>query len=460
MPMVIGGVVVVALLATGGLVLAMSGDDDGGDGKGGGPGASGEQAKVLAKIPTPKVGTETVTMGMWVTEKNFVKGDVNKLVGYTPNGGSKQWEIPFGGQICWSSPHMTEDGKTAVLFKEGASEDSDCNQVGLVDLNKGELVWKKTAADPDGETIEFDEVTIGGGTVAAGGTYGDAAWSLDGKPLWKPKAYDAECTDAGYGGGGKKLVALKTCESGDSSSDSTWTVETVDPTTRQVTSSYAVPGTPEHVHVLATDPLVLGVDTGDAAAGTNVTDIVTVDDSAARGKVLSEIDVVAAGYEPECPGVNVEGCRELAIDKDKGLIYLASGVSGSYSGQIVTALDLKTGKKVGATQGTEEEAKKMELTDLAPVHVDKDGSVIVYQESKASEGGAVLRLDPKSFATEELMRSPDAVKEIEGDMFVYADRRIIFTGDRLYLGDDQADRPSADTDAKEGRQLALVLGTG
>ncbi|MEU5922489.1 hypothetical protein ABZ817_02155 [Streptomyces antimycoticus] len=440
--LIVGGALAVALVTGCG-----SGDDDDGGQNGGS--SQGAQAKTLGKVAMPKVGKETNTMGTWVTDTTFVKGDVNKIVGYSLDGAKSRWEIPLGGQLCWASPHMTKEGLTAVLFRDGAGEDAQCTRVGLVDLKKGKLVWQKEGSDSEGNAgVQFDEVTIGGGTVAAGGTGGGGAWSLDGKPLWKP-AYLADCDDNGYAGGDDKIVAIRGCDSEDSSTERL-EVQTVDPKTREVTSSYKLDEKVEYAHVISTAPLVVAVDTGDSDAGTGTTDILTIDDSGKQGKLLSTVDVLAKGYQPNCPATSVEGCTELAFDRASGTLYLSSEVDVDHGGpgERISGLNLKTGKETGKT-------KMAESRSLIPIQTDDDGSLIAYLGSMYSEAGGVVRVDPKTFEMETLQTHPDDMKDVESDLDTYGECTMIYAGKKLYIGDSRVSRPSSDS---AGRPLAIVFG--
>ncbi|MCT2588527.1 hypothetical protein LHJ74_00960 [Streptomyces sp. N2-109] len=442
------GVVVAAavagVLVIGGGVWFVTGGDEGEEG---GDSASGPaEAEVLHKVPMPKVNDETGAMGMWTTDKNFVKSGVKEIVGYPLDGGKAAWKIPLGGDVCWSSQTVTKEGRVAVLFEDGKQADPECTEVGLVDVQKGKLLWKKQAVDSWGDTMDFDEVTIGGSTIAAGGTSGGAAWSSEGKELWKP-GDDDKCDDNGYAGGEKKLVVVRECGDADPPK---LQVDTLDPETGTATSSYQLPPGPEYVHVASTDPLVFGIDTGDAEPGISVTDFMTVDDSGAQGKLLSKIDVLADAYEGDCPATSVEGCTELIVAKSTGTLYLGSDKTpdDQYDiGNKIVAFDLKSGKKKGSTELEEGVA-------LVPLELDKKGSVLAYQEATTSEGGGVWRIDPESFEMTKLQQHPAASTDMESSFST--DRKLRYAGKRLYVGDDLARRRSSDVDG--GRPLAVVFG--
>nr|MDT0526787.1 PQQ-binding-like beta-propeller repeat protein [Streptomyces sp. DSM 41633] len=134
-----------------------------------------------------------------------VKSGVDAIAAYDPDKGTELWSVPLDGQVCGASRHMTKDYKTAILFKEGKPTKEKkypaCNQVGVVDLSTGKLLWNKsvTAATGGDRPVSFDEVTLSGTTVAAGGTSGGAAFKLEnGAELWKPKVGADRCYDMGY----------------------------------------------------------------------------------------------------------------------------------------------------------------------------------------------------------------------------------------------------------------------
>ncbi|WP_076970981.1 hypothetical protein [Streptomyces sparsogenes] len=445
---VVGAAVALALVAGGVWLAVDGGSGDGGGGKGGDSADGAVEARVLGKVPMPRVDEMVNTPGMWVTDKNLVKADVNKIVGYPLTGGAASWEIPLDGELCWSSPRVTEAGLTAVLFQDDAQDNPVCTQVGLVDLKKGKLVWtrqgRETGELASDRPIMFDEVSIGGDTVAAGGISGGAAWSVDGKPLWMPDS-DADCSDKGYVGDGSKLVAVRECgESGSPRLE----VQTVDPRTRAVKSSYPVTPGIKYAHVVSTDPLVVGVNAGDSS-GSGVSDFLAVDDSAKEGKLLSKFGMGGGKYQADCDATKVGGCSEIVVDKAAHALYLATdyraGAASGPSNEIV-AIDLRTGKVTAKADGAEG-------GPLVPVRLDEDGSLIAYQEATLSQGGAVWRVDTKSYEKKKLMQNPEETAFIES---VALHRELVYAGGRLYIGNTSASKPSTDSGRKS--PLALVLG--
>ncbi|QDQ13649.1 hypothetical protein [Streptomyces spectabilis] len=185
-------------------------------------------------------------------------GGAAEISGYPLAGGKAAWEVPWAGEICRSSPTPTKDGKVAVVFQNDKKDPSVCTEVGVVDIEQGKLLWRKQGVDASGTSAMFDEVTIGGGTVAAAGTGASAGWKLDGTPLWKPS--DEPCDTVGHAGDETRLVAVRDCGDTDSPRPK---VETVDPGTRAVKSTFALPHGTAYVHVVSVDPLVLAAEHGE-----------------------------------------------------------------------------------------------------------------------------------------------------------------------------------------------------
>ncbi|MFH8365419.1 hypothetical protein [Streptomyces sp. NPDC018031] len=441
------GVVTVALLAAGGVVLAVQGGDD----DGASDGQQVAEARVLGSVPMPaglEKGDPVPVPGLWTTGENFVKGDVNKIVGYPLKGGAASWEIPLGGRLCQASPRVTEDGMAAVLF-EKPGKDQTCTQVGLVDLNKGKLVWKREATDSWGSVAGFDSVTIGGGTVAAAAEVGDggAGWTLDGEPAWKLQT-DKECEDIGYAGGADKIIAIQQCGDADVPP---LDVQTVDPKTRAVTSTYRLPEGVEDAFVLSTDPLVVGTAKESDDAATGFATLLAIDDGADEGKLRSETAIPAEKFETDCDARSVEICKGVVVSKAADAAYVATtqDVAADVYNEIV-AFDLKTGEEAGRTPG-------LEGVNLHVLGLDEDGSVIAYQETDLSgEAGGIWRIDPASHRKTQVFRTAAEFRDKEaafeaGGVYHYANKRL-YIGEELVSGEENA--------VDKDHPLAVVIGTG
>ncbi|MFI9203429.1 hypothetical protein [Streptomyces sp. NPDC053048] len=427
-----------------------------GTGKQGGSGGGGNAApktvegKLLFSVEQPKVDDLVSVKGMWVSDKAFAKADVYKINGYGLSGGPK-WEYPLDGELCWGSKQTSPDGRIALLVKDGKPSSEHkyggpCTQVVVLDINTGKKVWQKTVKDGDRD-VSFDEVTIGGGTVAAGGTRGGAAWALaDGKELWKPKPGE-NCRDDGYGGGGK-LVAVRRC--GDYSKPQ-MLVQTLDAASGSVKSEYKVPSGLQYVHVASTDPLVIAVDAGDST-GSAASDFLVIDDSAKDGKLRSKISTQNGKFTPKCPATDVEGCMRLAISKDTLYLPTEDHQSGNAQqvGRVneIVGFDLATGNSKGKADG-------VAGSTLVPLGLDKDGYAIGYQEPTYRDGGSVVRIDPKTFKTDVLLKNPASSAETERSISPSIHQGLWSQG-RLYLGDSYANKPSSYSTGKE--YLTMIFG--
>ncbi|MFF4532516.1 PQQ-binding-like beta-propeller repeat protein [Streptomyces sp. NPDC001407] len=454
MAIIVSAAVALALVVGGGIWYATSGgggkDDQATKGSGssqtGGGGSSGPKpktvdGKLLFSVPSQDVKDMVSAQGMWATDQVVAKSDVYKVTGYGLSGG-KKWEIPLDGAVCWANPQATADGKAVVLVSDGKQTDDKpyggpCTQVVALDLNKGTKLWQKSAKTGD-KDMTFSEVTIGGGTVAAGGLSGGAAWSLDGgKELWKPKVDGDDCKDAGYGGG-DKLVAVRRC--GDYQRPQL-SIQTLDPKSGGVKSEYKMPMGLNYPHIASTDPLVVAVSAGDST-GNGASDFMVIDDSAKEGKLKSKISTGNGNYEPKCPSTEVEGCTKISITKDSLYLPTKQHSSGDSDqpGQVneIVAFDLNTGQTKGKTEG-------VPGAQLVPLGVDKDGFPIGYQNATYKGGGQVLRIDPKTYKADVLLKNADDSAKIEQDLSPQFKQGLWAQG-RLFLGSDYVHKQSPGLD--------------
>ncbi|MFE6778517.1 PQQ-binding-like beta-propeller repeat protein [Streptomyces sp. NPDC057702] len=470
MAIIVSAVVAIALVVGGGVWFATKGGDgddkakkETGTSQGTSGGEEGEKGEggvkkrptpklvggnLLAKIPMPKVKEQANSPGLWATDKVWAKGQIDKIVGYPVSGGSSaQYEIPLGGALCWGSTQVTQDGMTAVVFEDGKptaeNKYPDCSEIGLVDLNNGKLVWQRSIKEAD-EKLEFDEVTIGGGTIAAGGLDGGAAWSMKGDKLWSPQANE-ECSDYGYGGG-PKLVAVRGCgEYG----EARMSVQLINPKDGNILSEYKLTDGLDDVHVVSTDPMVIGVDAGDST-GASVSDFMTIDASQRKGKLISKIATGNGKFTAECQTNEVESCSKVVVTKDK--LFMATeerrGASETTPQNEIVAYSLTTGKTVGKTDGVPN-------SSITPLQLDKDGYLVAYQDTTYREGGAVWQIDPTSYEKAKLMQNATATVETESN-YSLGHEVFLWANDKLYMGDIYATEPR---DYQRGEDLlAMVFG--
>ncbi|WP_156727001.1 outer membrane protein assembly factor BamB family protein [Streptomyces apocyni] len=474
MMIVIAAAVAVALIIGGGVWYASStGDDDkkdeskssagasgGGEGEGGeGKGGEGTDvdkpavgdekvpsntnAKVQFQLPLPKVDEETSPLdvhGSWITDKVYAKSDDSKIVGYDPDKGSEKWTIDLDGPVCAASRVLTKDNKTAIIHQpDKPTEDKKhhgCTEVVTIDLDTGKKVWTETAKASD-RPLRFDEVTIAGDTVAAGGTGGGAAWGIaDGKLRWKPKVTDT-CYDGGYGGG-EALVVVRKCGSYD---DRKVEIQYLNPTTGAVKSTYKMADGIEYAHVVSTEPVVVAAKLDTEARGY---DYFALDVSGKEAKVRSKITAPGDQYGARCAATDVADCRGQVVSDDK--LYLPTAGEFGKSNAIVS-FDLATGKSTG------DKVDAGEKWEFQPLRMDGD-NILAYKFPPYDQGGQVVTIDPNTMKETLLLQMPAdrSIRSVETG-FLFDHSEFLYQDGRLYLSKQLA------SDRNYGKEyLAISFG--
>ncbi|MEV5677162.1 PQQ-binding-like beta-propeller repeat protein [Streptomyces sp. NPDC052164] len=479
MQIIVAAAVAVVLIIGGGIIYASGGDDDkdggteaastgttGGEDKGAeGDGLAGgdekapanTKSKVGFQLPQPKVTDVTAVAGSWLTDKAYVKTGVNEIVGYDPAKGTKLWSIPLPGQLCAASRHMSKDFKTAITFEAGkptkAKKYQPCNQVGALDLATGKLLWSKsvTAASNGDEPIRFDEVTLSGTTVAAGGTSGGAAFNLTtGAELWKPKVSTDGCYDKGYGGG-EALAVVRMCGTYDQPQ---LTIQALNPATGAPISSFKMPSGVEYASIVSTKPLVVAADVGDTAGdGSSISDFFSID--AATGKLIVRISADGDKYAARCGSTEVEQCQHLAVGNNRLYLPTEEHEGGGDYGDTneIVAFDLTTGKIVGG------KADAGDRYTLTPLRMDGT-NVIAYKQPPYDKGGQIVSINGSTFKQTLLMENPgeEAVRDAEtsfsGD---YAE--IMYSQGRLYMSEVMISEPR-ESSLDDKQYLVVSFSTG
>ncbi|MET9963695.1 PQQ-binding-like beta-propeller repeat protein [Streptomyces sp. NPDC006326] len=416
--MIVGAALLAIVLIIGGGFWYVSGDDGGGSARpsasgspggdkpaGGTPGSekvpSNPKSKPLYNQPNPTPEDVVGVAGSWLTDTTYIKTDVAKVVGYNLVDGGKKWELPFPGEVCAATKHIT-DNKTAVLFRPAQSTPENkyppCTEVGVIDLNTGKLVWSGNAkgATTGDKPATYYEVTISGQTVAAGGTSGGAAWNLaDGKSLWTPKVDGEGCYDMGYAGGEALGVIRKCGRSG----SQTLVAQTLDPATGAPTASYKLSPGIEWASIISTKPLVVAADVGKTAKNaTGVSDLFVVD---AKGELKSRISLASGNFAAKCGATEVEKCSGFVVGNGK--VYLPSyehqGQAAVGRTNEVLSFDLETGKQ------TTDRADAGERYTMWPLRMD-GSNIIAYKEPPYDKGGQVVSIDGTTMKETLLMENP------------------------------------------------------
>ncbi|MEV7613973.1 PQQ-binding-like beta-propeller repeat protein [Streptomyces sp. NPDC089799] len=454
-------VVAIAVIVAGGFWLV--GDDGGGDdtptatgspspgggenkggGTQGGGGAEKPQgntnAKTLVNVEQPVVppdsdgGFNTIgTYGSWLTDTVYAKSDVAKVIGYNLDNGSQKWTVPLPGHICGASQHVSGN-KTAVLFQyklPTAEEKSPaCSSVGVIDLSTGKLVWSaeaKSATNGD-RKVTFEEITISGKTVAAGGLSGGGAWNLDdGKVLWDPKTDNEGCYDMGYAGG-EALAVLRKCGRIGSQ---TVTAQVLDPTTGAPKYSYRMSQGIDYGHIISTKPLVVTANVNRSAPNAiGISDIFLIDES---GKLKATIPLTSGNYDPSCNNSDVENCSKIAVGNGK--IYLpsvqhqGSGSQASSRTNEILSFDLNTGKQ------TTDRADAGDRYTMYPLRMD-GSNIIAYKRPPYDKGGQIVSIDGATMKQTTLMVMPDDKESRSAETAFVEKAEYRYADGRLFIADD------------------------
>jgi hypothetical protein len=464
MQIIVAAAVAVVLIIGGGVIYASTGGDDkggktdasssgatgGGEAKGGeGSGglAGGDEkapantkSKVAFQIPEPVVTDITHVAGSWVTDKAYVKSGIAEITGYDRDKGTKLWSFPLAGDVCAVSRHVSKDYKTAIVFEESKATKENkypsCNQVGAIDLNAGKLLWSKSVTSATGgdKPVRFDEVTLSGTTVAAGGTSGGAAFKLDdGAELWKPKVGADGCYDGGYGGG-EALAVVRMCGRTDSRQ---LVVQALNPETGAPLSSFQMPTGVDYASIVSTKPLVVAANVGRTATdGSSISDFFSID--AATGKLIVRISADAEKYAARCGSTDVEQCSNLAVGNNR--LYLPTekhdGTSEYGDTNEIVAFDLATGKLLGGR------ADAGDRYTMSPLRMDGT-SVIAYKEGPYDKGGQIVSIDGETFKETLLMENPsdESVRRAEKRFLVGSDE-LIYSEGRFFMANDAVHKPS------------------
>ncbi|MER7462970.1 PQQ-binding-like beta-propeller repeat protein [Streptomyces sp. NPDC097981] len=451
--MIVGAAVLaVVLIIAGGLwyVSGDGGDDDKQPTANGSPsgdkpatGSAGSEkapantkAKPLFNQPNPTPEDIATVAGSWLTDTTYVKSDLAKVVGYNTVDGAKKWEIPFPGELCGATKHVS-DNKTAVLFRPAKATPENkypaCTEVGVIDLNAGKLLWSGNAkgATTGDKPASYYEVTLSGQTVAAGGTSGGAAWNLaDGKSLWTPKVDGEGCYDSGYAGG-EALGVIRKCGRGD---NETLYAQTLDPATGAQTASYKLSPGIEWASIVSTKPLIVAADVGKTAKNASgVSDLFVVDP---KGELKARISLASGNFGGKCGGTEVEKCSGFVVGNGK--VYLSSVEhQGKDSGRTneLLSFDLETGKQ------TTDRADAGERYTLYPLRMD-GSNVIAYKEPPYDKGGQIVSIDGTTMKETVLMENPVTSRTVEtGFSPEYSEYR--YHNGKLFISRTTVSKPSS-----------------
>lgn len=443
--------IVIAVVTVGFFLLSGGEKDhkaDGGE-KTGTEGVEGKPAttegKELFKIPSPKLSGENTASvtGAWATDEIFAKTTVNGIIGMDAAAGKQAWKIDLDGQVCAASRHSTDDGKTAVVTGETTSSRANCNQMVVIDLNKGKKLWQEEMPNSDRATSLGMNMTVSRNVVAAKWIGGSVAYKMSGgAPLWKSEgsAAGGECQDEGFAGG-KELMAVVQC--GGYGSDAKLKVQKLNPKSGKATWEFDVPKGVQSARVVSADPVVIAV----GAGSSSTTDLMAVGEDQ---KLKSKISLGDRKYDPGC-STGVESCASVVVDDDYAYLPSQRHQGDGYgSTNEIIAFDLDTGKPKWKSDAGERRT-------ITPVRM-LNGKLIAYKKPTYGAGGQVVAVDPAKQGEQELyMRHPDDSSETENNLAGITLREPpIYENGRLFLHQTIISKRSS---SSYGKYLGMAFGT-
>ncbi|MFC4494261.1 PQQ-binding-like beta-propeller repeat protein [Streptomyces ovatisporus] len=416
-------VAAVVVIATVGFFL-VNDDSDTESRKKNGPSPTGgekpasAEGKELFKIKSPTISSDRPASvpGAWATDEIFAKSTVHGIIGMDASSGEEAWNVELDGEVCATSRHVADDGRTALIFKESKAERADCTQIAVIDLDDGKKTWQKSLPDGDIVSASGVNLTISQNVVAAKWIGGSVGYKVtSGTRLWQ-SLEQGNCEDEGFAGG-KVLMAVVRCGS---YSDPVLKVQKVDPETGKSTWEFDVPKGVERTRIISTDPVVLAI-----SAGTSTTtDVMTVGEDK---KLKAKISLGDRKYDPGCY-TEVESCASVAVDEK--FVYMPTGTHEGQTSSTneIIAFDFETGKPEWKSDAGEQRT-------MIPVRV-LDGKLIAYKKPTYSgNGGQVVAIDPEGRGKQEIyLENPGGSSRTENNFAAISMREPpLYQNGRLFL---------------------------
>ncbi|MER6201600.1 PQQ-binding-like beta-propeller repeat protein [Streptomyces sp. NPDC001586] len=368
---------------------------DNGDGNGNGTGGDGAdlnsgrkqgEDKVLwfktAKVDGPGMGV--AAGGQWVVGDTVVKSVWKSLNGYSIADGKEKWTLSFPAEICSLTHQMTADGKTVVLFKNGESDQADCNQLRMVDLKTGKEGWTKEVPKENSfDLFSGAHLSLTGDSVSVNRITRASVFRVStGDKLFASPAEG--CMIGAYVGGNGKMISVGTC----TDADRTVEVKDADPVTGKSTWSFRLPKGFNVTNVYSVDPIVL--DLGNEEKKRSI--VVLGPDGKQRSTISGEgsfatcLNSFSRSLQNCTPGL-----------ADSGTLYLPTSPEAGTGNEIV-AFDLASGKVRWRTPAGDKRT-------LVPVEV-ANGQLIAYRTAEYDAGGEVLSIPAGGGTPTALLRHP------------------------------------------------------
>ncbi|MER6129157.1 PQQ-binding-like beta-propeller repeat protein [Streptomyces sp. NPDC001795] len=330
--------------------------------------------------------------GTWATRKIFAKGVAHTITGFKIDDGNMDetaWTIQLDGHICATTPHVTADGRTAVVVQptkpKGSTSSGVCDEVLFFDIDTGKKLWQAKMPNATHAYVTNINLTMTRGTVAIAWGEGSVAYDMKaGKQLWKSSV--STCMDKGFAGG-RALLALRQCGQ---ASDRTFEVQKVEPRTGRPEWTYKVDKGVQAVYLPSSDPPVIAVGAGDIT----VTDLITLD---GHGNRLATITMHGEAYDPMCGqryGASsyfgdVEYCDGMVVGRNEVFVASKDETEIDQASNWIMAFDIRTGKTIRKFEGRA-------LQPVYPLRMSGD-QLLVYRNTADDIGpSAVVLWNPRT----------------------------------------------------------------
>ncbi|MDK0519977.1 PQQ-binding-like beta-propeller repeat protein [Streptomyces sp. ML-6] len=466
---VLGAVLAVALLAGGGVWLAVGGDDGkksgangstGADqgsssgGKGGGKNdksgdadadkAAAERAEALraevagindgrktgeAKalwlqeggVDLPRNGSDVY--GPWIVGDTVVKAMYRTVSGYSVGDGRQKWSLRLPGSMCAAPSQATADGRIVLGVMSGSGTEEFCDALQMVDLNTGKAGWyKKYKRVGAWDGLSDPAMAINGDTVTVGRkTRTDAFRVSDGKVLFGE--LPGNCQPFGFASGPVAVAAASCQTAADDHKEQQ--VKRIDPATGKVLWTYKVKKGWEISQFYSVSPLVVSLRKPEEKKWA----VLLLNDN---GTYRSQLVGDDPNYRTRCDtdlltsGKALDGC--LGVTADEHGVYLATEPeSGLDPTNKVVAFDLNTGKvkwKADSPAGQ----------TLMPMRAE-GGRLLMHLGAVKGKGGGILSLPPTGGTPQTVLRHPASGADAERELFepkvAYADGRSFLMSSRI-----------------------------
>lgn len=371
--------------------------------------------------------------GSWVTDTYYASGAADAVQGYLTSTGKPAWTVPLDGSICEASRDITSTGKVAVVWAAAKKVRSRCTEFGVIDVNKGTLLWR--ASIPAGKAgLGLDlNVDISEEIAAVGGPDGTLGYAVgSGKQLWDEPL---EGCLAEEHNGGRELFTMLSCPG-------EFRVAKRDPQTGRAAWQYSVPKGYRGAWIVSGDPLVVAVMTK--------SDLIDADrllTVAANGDVQGTIDL-GENYTAGCAD-NDGTCDATVTTKDT--VYIAEDAVGFSTANHIAAFDIRTGQR----KWTSTAPSTHTGGTFIPIRAEGDG-LIAYLQPTTKRGSRVVHFAPEDGKQTTLLRMPDrlmAGASEDGLIDAEVSDPALFRDGRLYLH-----RSGAFNEYTAGSPMTLILG--